>query len=357
MNVKNSWFCLLWCAIVAGIGFVGCEGPADQGLSENGAGVPATSNLSGSVAIEGSSTVEPISNKAKEMFNERHPGVSVSVSGQGTGNGFKALAKAECDFSDASRPIKAKELKSCQDAGVQFIEIPVAYDGLTIMVNKENRFVNQLTIHQLKQIFREDSTATRWSDIDPSWPEEEIVIFAPGIASGTHDYFVEVIGKKDDKGMRSDSLITLSEDDKLLARGVKEDPYAIGFFGFAYYEADADNLNAVPIVNSQGDAVAPTRETIENGTYEPFSRPLFIYVNAESYRRLEVSEFVNFYLLNIADIVNAAQYVPLPQEIYTAAMENLENGRTGTHYLTPDGEKRSGGIRDVFQPDNLLPMQ
>ncbi|MCP4096837.1 MAG: phosphate-binding protein, partial [Planctomycetaceae bacterium] len=154
------------------------------------------SSLSGNITIEGSSTVEPISNRAKEKFNGSFPNVNISVSGQGTGNGFKALGAKECDVSDASRPIKQKELEVCKSTGINFYEIPVAYDGLTIVVNKKNDFVDELTVEQLKQIFREDTAAKTWKDVNDAWPDKQITIYAPGIASGTHDYFVEVIGKK-----------------------------------------------------------------------------------------------------------------------------------------------------------------
>jgi len=311
-------------------------------------------SLKGEVMIEGSSTVEPISLKAKEEFKNKFSAVNVSVSGQGTGNGFKALAKGECDVSDASRPIKSKELKLCQDAGVKFYEIPVAYDGLTIVVNKKNDFVNSLTVEQLKKIFREDMAVKTWKDVDESWPDKKITIFAPGIASGTHDYFIEVIGKKDNKGMRSDGQTTKSEDDKTLVTGVKQDETAIGFFGYSYFEANKNELKAVPIVNPKtNEAVTPSIETIESGEYAPFSRPLLIYANAENYERAEVQEFVDFYVANAAMLAKEARYVALPQSIYDAARTNIDSGKTGTHFLDAEGEKRSGGLTKVFVPENL----
>lgn len=354
---------------------VGCEAPKDA-ASKNSNGTPATTSsgsgstgetesgdadasqgdtsLKGSISIEGSSTVEPISLKAKEEFSKKYPAVSITVSGQGTGNGFKALAKKECDLSDASRPIKGKELKLCEEAGVNFVEIPVAYDGLTIVVNPANDFVNSLTIDQLKMIFREDMAVKTWKDVDPSWPDKEISIFAPGIASGTHDYFIEVIGKKDNKGMRADQQILKNEDDKVLVTGVEEDESAIGFFGYSYYEANKDGLKAVPIVNPKTDkAVMPSMETIESGEYAPFSRPLFIYVNIENYARLEVQSFVDFYLENAAMLAREARYVALPQAIYDQARDNLDGELTGSHFTDDEGEKRSGPLTSVFVPENL----
>ncbi len=349
----QRYFCLV--AVLAAGLIAGC-GNTDTPSSSAGAGGSsgaANTNLSGSIVIEGSSTVEPISLKAKEEFNKQYPGVNISVSGQGTGNGFKALANKECDLSDASRPIKQAELDSCNAAGVKFLEVPVAYDGLTIVVNKDNDFVDQLDVEQLTKIFREDLAVKSWKEINPEWPDEEITIYAPGIASGTHDYFMEVIGKDAEAGMRSDGQITLSEDDKLLVTGVEGEKYAIGFFGFSYYEANKDELKAVKIVNSDGTAVMPGMATIESGEYAPFSRPLFIYINTESYRRAEVREFVDFYLAQVADLVTQARYVPLPTDVYKRVRNNLDKGLTGTHYLDGKGEKRSGAVASVFVESNL----
>ena len=256
--MKYTIFALIAVALI----MVGCEGKPSNVLK-------------GTINVEGSSTVEPITLKAKEMFNRLNPDVTIGISGQGTGNGFKALAKKEVDFSDASRPIKQKELDGCKEGGVEFIEIPVAYDGLSIVVNKENSFVNSLSVDQLKKIFREHFAAKTWKEVDPAWPDEKLTVFAPGVNSGTHDYFVEVIGKKDGKGLRpGDDHCTLSEDDKALVTGVKGDKFSIGFFGFSYYEANKDDLKIVPIVNPSTESpVTPSMETIESGEYAPFSRP------------------------------------------------------------------------------------
>ena len=329
--------------------FAGCEKPNSDGSTE-------TSNLEGTINVEGSSTVEPISLKAKEMFKAKNPKVKIGVSGKGTGNGFKALADKEVDFSDASRPIKKKEFDLCKEKGVEFIEVPVAYDGLSIVVNKKNDFITELTIDQLKKIFREDFAAKSWKEVDDSWPDKKIQVFAPGIASGTHDYFVEVIGKKDNKGLRpGDDWCTLNEDDKALVNGVKGDENSIGFFGFSYYEANKDALKIVPIVDPKTEkAVTPSMATIESGEYAPFSRPLFIYVNPEQYSRLEVKKFVDFYVDNAKEIVTESKYVPLPDSVYSAAKTHLEKGLTGTHYLTADGEKRPGGIVELYKEENLI---
>lgn len=351
--MKSTIYALLIAALI----FAGCEKPTDNpdGSGTSSSGV-STSTLEGTITVEGSSTVEPISLKAKELFNAEHPKVSITIGNQGTGNGFTALAAKEADFSDASRPIKKKEFDSCKAAGVEYIEVPVAYDGLSIVVNKNNDFIKELTIDQLKKIFREDFAAKTWKEVDPSWPDEKLTVYAPGINSGTHDYFVEVIGKKDKKGLRAgDKWCTLSEDDKALVTGVKGEKYSIGFFGFSYYESNKDSLKLVPIVDPKTNKpVSPTMATIESGEYAPFSRPLFIYVNPEQYSRLEVKKFVDFYLANAKKIVSEASYVPLPDSVYAAAKTHLEKGLTGTHYLDANGEKRPGTIADLYTEANLV---
>lgn len=318
-----------------------------------GSSTPASS-LSGKVDIQGSSTVEPISIKAKELFNAVHPKVEFSVSGQGTSNGFEALSKRECDICDASRSIKKEELERSKANSTQFIELPIAFDGLTVVVNMGNDWVKQLTVEQLKQIFREDFAAKTWKDIDPSWPDQKISIYAPGIKSGTHDYFVEVIGKKDGKKLRSDEQTTLSEDDKQLAIGVKGDKYAIGFFGYSYFEAAKNELTAIAIVNPKsGEAVLPSPQSIESNNYAPLSRPLFWYINSESLQRAEVREFVDFALENISKIVTEAGYVPLPSSVYSAAQAHIEKGLNGPHFFDAEGKERHGPLTETFVEANL----
>ncbi len=313
-------------------------------------------DLSGNINIQGSSTVQPISNKCQELFNKANPKVNISVGGEGTGNGFKALAAGECDISGASRPIKKKELDKVNAAKINFVEVPVAYDGLTIVINPENTFIKSLTIDQLKKIFREDYAAKTWKDVDPSWPDEKISLYIPGSASGTFDYFKEVIGKKDKKTLRSDEQVQDSEDDKMLVTGVKGEKYAIGFFGYSYYDANRNGLKAVPIVNPKsGKAVTPSIDTIKSGEYAPFSRPLFVYVNTKSFEnKLEVEEYVLFMFDNLPKIVEAAGYVPLPEAVVNSAMDNLDEGKTGTHFVDEKGEKRSGALESVFVPENRM---
>ncbi|MEZ6094212.1 MAG: PstS family phosphate ABC transporter substrate-binding protein [Pirellulaceae bacterium] len=334
----------------AGSGKKDGSGDTTSSSAKTGDGEAAQVNdsLTGSIKIEGSSTVGPISTKAKEEFNDSFPKVMITVGELGTSNGFASFGKKECDISDASRPIKKKELDICKEAGIGFYEIPVAYDGLTFVVNKENDFCKELTVEQLTQIFREDTAAKTWKEVNPEWPDEKISLFIPGTQSGTHDYCHEVLGKKAEKKLRADESTTTSEDDKVLVTGVKGDKYAIGFFGYSYYESSKDELNAVAIVNSAGEAVTPSLSTIENGTYEPFSRPLFIYVNSESYKRAEIEEFVSYYLSNVVEIVKASSYVPLPASIYEQAQKTLDEGIEGTHFLQENGESREGSLTEVY---------
>lgn len=343
-----GWACLILLA--------GCEyPPADPAVAGETGLVPVSlSGLSGSVSIEGSSTVEPISIRARERFGALHPRVNVMVSGQGTSNGYAALGRQECDICDASRPAKSGEMEKFAEAGVGFFELPVAFDGLTIVVNRNNSFIESLTLDQLKTIFREDRAAKTWKEVDPSWPDHPIAVFAPGIKSGTHDYFVEIIGRKDNKKLRDDQQMTTSENDKQLVLGVRDDPYAIGFFGFAYYEASRNDLRAIPVVHpATGEAIMPTAESIESGLYFPFSRPLLIVVNADSYRREEVREFVDFYLAEGAGLARDAGYIPLPPEMYERARQVLRQGQTGTHFLDGKGEHRQGPLAELYIAENL----
>lgn len=334
----------------------GCEskrsGAPSSGESSTGETAEGPSELTGKIAIEGSSTVEPITNQAKERFNKLHPNVAVSVSGEGTSNGFKSFVKKETDISDASRPIKQKELESARASGLEFVEIPVAYDGLTIAVHPTNDFVKSLTVEQLEKIFKAGEPAKTWKDVNADWPAKKITIFSPGTGSGTYDYFSEVV-IGNEGSLRDDEQINLNEDDNILVRGVAGDPFAIGFFGYSYFDRNRKDLKAVPIVNPKGTAVTPSIETIESGEYAPFSRPLLMYLNLQSLDKAEVITFVEYLLENAREIAVAANYVPLPDAIYTQASENIENRVTGTHYLTDKGEKRDGSLVEVFKAENL----
>ncbi|MCC6682517.1 MAG: PstS family phosphate ABC transporter substrate-binding protein [Phycisphaeraceae bacterium] len=304
------------------------------------------SRLKGAVRIDGSSTVYPITEAVAEEFGKEASDVRVTVGISGTGGGFKRFVVGETDISDASRPIKAAEYKAAQDNGIEFIELPVAYDGLSIVVNHDNTWADQLTVDELKKIFLDtESKAMTWADVRAGWPDVAIKIYAPGTDSGTFDYFKEVVAEEG--SIRGD--MSVSEDDNVLVRGVAGDRGAIGFFGCAYYFENKESLRAVPIVNSDGKAVGPTPETIENGTYNPFSRPLFIYVNAESKNRPEVNAFVEFYFEQGPDLADEVGYVRLPESVYDRARNNFHNNRTGTQFLDAEGNKVSGPVTEVYQ--------
>jgi phosphate transport system substrate-binding protein len=303
--------------------------------------------LAGAIKIDGSSTVFPITEAVAEEFAEVAPRVRVTVGISGTGGGMKRFTVGETDISDASRPIKKAERDLAADNGVEYIEIPIAYDGLSIVVNKANYWVHRLTLDELKRIFLDGSTVETWRDVRPEWPEIPVKIYAPGTDSGTFDYFKEVVAGN--KGaIRHD--MSVSEDDNVLVRGVAGDEGAIGFFGCAYYFENTDKLKIVPIVNpTTNRAVEPAPKTIETGEYAPFSRPLFIYVNAKSLQRPEVQAFVEFYFTHGPDLAEEVGYVKLPQELYQRGQENVAKGRTGTQFLDDKGEKKHGPLREIYR--------
>ncbi len=303
--------------------------------------------LKGAVKIDGSSTVYPITEAVAESFREIAPRVRVTVGISGTGGGFKRFTVGETDISDASRPIKKKEYDAAMTNGVEFVEIPVAYDGLSIVVNPGNYWVDSLTVDELKKIFLDGSPVKTWKDIRSEWPEVAVKIYAPGTDSGTFDYFKEVVAGKTGS-IRSD--MSVSEDDNVLVRGVAGDEGAIGFFGCAYYFENRDKLKVVPIVNpGLGKAITPSTKTIASGDYAPFSRPLFIYVSAKSARKPQVKAFVEFYLEHAAELAEEVGYVQLPESVYTTARKNFRAQKTGTHWLDANGEKKHGPVTDIYK--------
>ncbi|MEM9368756.1 MAG: PstS family phosphate ABC transporter substrate-binding protein [Planctomycetota bacterium] len=348
--------------VAAALAVAGCDSTSSpvpmakpssgSGTKSDGSGTRSESNLRGTITIDGSSTVQPIANAIREEFVKVHPGVEITVGGNGTGNGFKSFYDKGSDISDASRPIKFGEFENCLANGVNFIELPVAYDGLTIAVHPDNDWAKELTVDELKKMFVGEDAAQKWSDVDASWPEEKIEFYAPGTGSGTYDYFYEVLAKEDEKELRDD--MSLNEDDNILVQGVAGNKFAIGFFGVAYYKENADKLRAVLVVNPK-DSVAygPTTENIATNKYAPFSRPLFIYVNTESLARAEVQTFVEYFLANVSSICEPVGYVQLPAELIGKAEENLISETIGTHFMSSDGEGRSGSLVDLFKPGNL----
>lgn len=281
-------------------------------------------NESSTVKIDGSSTVFPITKAvAVEFKKQRKTDVSVEVGVSGTGGGFKKFLAGETDINDASRPIKQSEMDVAKEKKLDWIELKVAIDGLSVVVNTENDWCDAMTVAQLKKLWEPDSKVTKWSDLDSSWPEEPIKLYGPDTDSGTFEYFTEeIVGKK--KASRTD--YDPNSDDNVLVTGVKGNKYALGYFGYAYYIENEDDLKVLKI--APGDditkAVAPSTETIESGEYTPLSRPLFLYVNTKSLARAEVAEFLQFYLEGGQEFVKTAKYVPLREELYNESKATLD---------------------------------
>jgi phosphate transport system substrate-binding protein len=290
------------------------------------------------VRIDGSSTVYPVTEAVAEDFQKaKKQQVKVTVGISGTGGGFKKFCRGEIDISDASRPILRKEMEECKAAGIEYFELPVAFDALTVVVNPKNSFIKQLTIAEMKKMWEPaaQGKVTRWNQVNPAWPDQPMKLFGPGADSGTFDYFTEaVVGKS--KSSRGD--FTASEDDNVLVQGVSRDVNGLGYFGFAYYVENQDKLKAVAIVNEKGQAVAPSMEAVEKGTYTPLARPIFIYVSAKSLAKPEVKEFVEYYLANGAKLAKEVKYVPLPASAYRTALQHVQKGKKGTVF---------GGVAEV----------
>ena len=284
--------------------------------------------LTGTVNIDGSSTVFPISEAVAEEYRAQEPRVRVTVGVSGTGGGFKKFLVGEIDINDASRAIKGKELEKAKTTGVQFIEIPVAFDGLSIVLSKKNTFVDFLTVAELKAIWQPGSHVKKWSDIRAGWPEKKIRLFGPGTDSGTFDYFTKAINGKEGAS-RPD--YTASEDDNVLVQGVSGDEYALGYFGYAYYIENKKKIRAVPIDGGNGP-VSPTYETINKGVYAPLSRPIFIYVNPASLDKPQVASFVDFYIKNAASLSTEVGYIGMPENVYTKALMRIKQRQTGSAY-------------------------
>ena len=284
------------------------------------ASVPVAMELRGTIEIDGSSTVFPVSEAVAEEFGKLHPDVRVNVGVSGTGGGFKRFTVGETDISDASRPIKDAEAQAAADNGIEYYPLRVAMDGLSVMVSPDNDFVECLTTDQLKMIWEPGSTVSKWSDVDPSWPSSDIALYGPDTDSGTFDYFTEEIMGE---AQLSRPDYTASADDNVLVQGIAGGKYSLGYFGFAYYQENQDKLNLVAVDSGNG-CVLPTSESIENGTYSPLSRPLFIYVSKQSMERPEVKAFVEFYLDNAADLAQEVGYIKLGDDEYASNREAIK---------------------------------
>jgi len=323
-NEMKKWKYLTMTAVMGSALMLGACG-SDSAQNGNNAETktPASSEqdtadkkLQGAVAGDGSSTVAPIIEAVVEEYAGAQPDVKVSVGVSGTGGGFEKFIAGETDFSNASRHVKDEEKAKLEQAGIAYTELPLAYDGISVVVNPENDWAKDLTVDQLKKIWIEDGTPKKWSDIDPSWPNEKIVYYSPGTDSGTYDYFDEVVLDGADLA----SSATLSEDDNMLVQGIAGDKNAIGFFGYAYYLENKDKLNIVKV-----NGIEPTNDTIETGEYAPLSRPLFVYVKNSAMKDNEAAyDFIKFTLEHGGDMANAVGYVSLPEEQYTEALKTLE---------------------------------
>jgi phosphate transport system substrate-binding protein len=295
-------------------------------VSTLGSSIPAVnSQTENTIKIDGSSTVFPITEAVAEEFQKNKQGkIKVTVGISGTGGGFKKFCKGETDISNASRPISAKEIAACKEAGVRYIELPIAYDALTVVVNPKNSTVSSMSIADLKKIWEPGAqdTIKNWKQVGESYPDAPLKLYGPGADSGTFDYFTEaVVGKS--KSSRTD--YTASEDDNVLVQGVSKNRGALGYFGYAYYEANKSRLKAVAI-----DGVLPSRKTVEDGSYQPLSRPIFIYVSAKAAERSEVKSFVEYYLNNSATLAAEVKYIPLPKKAYDIASKHFKNRKIGT---------------------------
>jgi len=294
------------------------------------------------VKIDGSSTVYPISEAVAEEFQKMKRGaIKVTVGISGTGGGFKKFCRGETDISDASRPISAKEMKACAEAGIKYVELPVAFDALTVVIHPKNTWLSEIKVEELKKMWEPGAQAkvTHWNQINPAWPNAPLKLFGPGADSGTFDYFTDAINGKE-KASRGD--FTASEDDNVLVQGVSRDVNAIGYFGLAYYVENKDKLKAVPIVNKGASkGVSPSLETVMDGTYQPLARPIFIYVSDKALAKPEVREFIEFYIKHAPKLVQEVGYVPLSNEHYQQAARNFASKKLGTGF----GGKSEVGVR------------
>jgi phosphate transport system substrate-binding protein len=340
-------------ALVA-LGGCGGGGPSPAGPPNGAAPSPgAGAQLRGTIKIDGSSTVYPITEAVAEEFQKQNPGVRVTVGISGTGGGFKKLGPGEIDISDASRPIRANEAELCAKSGVEFVELPIAYDALTVVVNPRNDWAQSITAAELKKMWEPaaQGVVTKWSQVRPGWPDRPLKLYGAGSDSGTFDYFTDAINGKE-KACRGD--YTASEDDNVLVQGVSRDPNALGFFGLAYFQENEGKLKALPIDDEKAENGAgpqePSVDNVVKGAYQPLSRPLFIYVNTKSAARPEVKAFVDYYLREAPRFVKEVGYVELQPEVYQLATDRFAKGTTGSIFA-------GGGSQVGVKLDDLLKQE
>lgn len=331
MNRWRWMNCAAWLSLAVMIAaIVGCEvkDATSTGGKSSATNAGGSDGLSGTIEIDGSSTVFLISRAAAEEFPKQHPKVRIKVGERGTGGGFERFAAGEIDINDASRPISQKEIDKCKQSGIEYLELKIAIDGLTVVVHPENDWVPCLSVEQLKKLWENGSQLRKWNELDPSWPDAEIKLFGADTDSGTFDYFTEAICGKEGNS-RSD--YTPSTDDNVLVRGVSGEKNGLGYFGYAYYFQNKDRVKAVAIspTGQSGDCVSPSPETIETGTYKPLSRPLFVYVSTKALARPEVQAFLKYYLNEGQALVESEGYVRLPADQQKAMVEALDTAIAG----------------------------
>lgn len=321
---------------VLALGFSLACGDSDEEAPAGPTSTPAP-KLSGSIAIDGSSTVFPITEAVAEEFRKVQSGVNVTVGIAGTGGGFTRFCAGETAISDASRPISAKEIDACAAKAIEYIEIPVAYDGLSVVVNPQNTWATCLTVAELKVIWEPaaQGKVTNWNQVRSSFPDAPIKLYGPGTDSGTFDYFTEVVNGKA-KDSRGD--FTASEDDNILVQGVAGDKNALGYFGLAYFEENKSKLKDVQVDGGKG-CVPASAKTVEDGTYVPLSRPLFIYVAKSAASKPEVKGFVDFYLKNAAKLSSDVGYVKFPDTMYPLITTRWTSQKVGTMYTAANAGK------------------
>jgi len=318
--------CLCAIALVSATTAAACGGGSSESAASNAA--PAV------IQLDGSSTVFPISEAVAEEFQKANPGTRVTVGISGTGGGFQKFCRGETDISDASRPIRPPEIETCKKAGIEYIELPIAYDGLAVVVNPKNTWATSVTVAELKTLWSPDAQGNvlRWNQVRSSWPNREVRLFGAGVDSGTYDYFTEaVVGKEG--ASRGD--FTSSEDDNVLVQGIGSDELALGFLPFAYVEQNHDKLKLVPVDDGKAEngsgPLAPSAETVRNGTYQPLSRPLFIYVAKKAAERPEVQKFVDAYF-GASALIREVGYVELTPQIYDLAKKHFAERKVGTAF-------------------------
>ena len=325
-SFSKSQFLLLAVLAALTLAVTGC------GRDDDSAGGDATteatdasggSSLSGRIQADGSSTVGPFTTAAAERFQQQEPGVQVTVGISGTGGGFERFCAGETDLSNASRAIKDEEIEACESSGIEYLEFRMVNDGLAVVVNNENDWVDCLTVDQLNKIWGPDSEGKvrRWSDVDPSFPDEKLLLAGPGTDSGTFDYFTDEVNGEEGAS-RSD--YTASEDDNVIVQAVSGQKGGTGYFGLSYVEENASRLKAVPIENEAGDCVEPSVETVQDGSYNPLGRPLFIYAKKESFAKPEVYAFVEYFLTNSIQLAEEALFIPVPDDQVDTNLSALE---------------------------------